>query len=81
MHLDKSEDFDFKYDNNFSKIRLKNTQKKHFWSQSLGYLILHEILLLGKFEDVDFINYIKYPKSGIFDPKFKYFYFCTDVGN
>ena len=38
------ESIDFKYDNSFFKLRPKNTQIKHFWSQLYGIFVLDKTL-------------------------------------
>ena len=51
---DKLEDTNLKYKNSIFKFLLKNTQIRRFWLQILRIFILHQMLQLDNFEDVDF---------------------------
>ena len=48
------ETVDFKYDNSIFKFQPKISKIRHFWSQIYGFLLLQQILQLGKFESTDF---------------------------
>ena len=64
LQLEKFEGADFKYDNSIFKIlaqkypnktfSVKNIQIRHFWSQTLAFLLLHEHFQINKFEGADF---------------------------
>lgn len=68
---------DFKYENTFFEIQPKITQKDIFGRRSRDLIIdisfLHKIMQLDK--------YPKIPKSDIFAPKFKSFYFATNFAS
>ena len=54
LHLDISERVHVKYDNSFSKLHLKDTQLRYFYSQVLMFFVLYKTLHIDKLEDADF---------------------------
>ena len=78
----KFENADFKYDKNIFKFQLKNTQVRHFRSQTWRFLFLNQTLHKYKFEEAYFKydnSIFKYQpqirKSSIFGPKLRIFVF------
>ena len=54
LHLDIFERVHVKYDNSFSKLHLKDTQLRYFYSQVLRFFVLYKTLHIDKLEDADF---------------------------
>ena len=54
LHLDIFERVHVKYDNSFSKLHLKDTQLRYFYSQVLMFFVLYKTLHIDKLEDADF---------------------------
>ena len=54
LHLDIFERVHVKYDNSFSKLQLKDTQLRYFYSQVLRFFVLYKTLHIDKLEDADF---------------------------